>query len=579
MVVRDIRFATPEAPRHQLVLYVQSLDELVPGDAPVRALAALLEELDWKAWEAHYEGIGQPPIHPRYMAGAILFGLMTRVRSTRELEMAACKHLDFIWLLEGFAPDHSTFGKFRARHADAIKDLQRQIATMLVSRREKALLELIIDGTRFRADSDRHGARTAKTIEAVVQELDLRLEEMKRNDGATVPQTGILEGVETPGDEAEQVEWINREISRLEEKREKYGKALEIARERDARAQAHDGRNAKPVRVPLADPDSQIAPNKEGGYAPNYTPVAAIDAETGAILYADVLEGSNEAGAVLPAVAAAEEIAGEKPAAVLADGNFATGEVLAELGALEVEAYMPTRSASPADNPALRPDPSEPVAEADAERLPRTGGKFSRTAFVYDAQTDTYRCPAGNAMPPVKQGKTKTGADCTVYQCGACAGCPFAKDCLNRNATHRTITRDEHEPLREAAAGRMATEEGKAVYKKRAPGIEGVFGVIKACMGIRRFARRGLDKVRCDWSWICTAYNLKKLLAQEAKAAREQQGGGPDGPLRPSTDPVSGLGTTTGPYFARISYSIHQLCPDRSNSSRCWIEQPKLRAA
>jgi transposase len=524
MVLHDIRFATPKAPRHQLVLYAQSLDELVAGDAPVRALAALLEEIDWRDWEGHYEGIGQPPIHPRYLASAILFGLMTRVRSTRELEMAACKNLDFIWLLEGFAPDHSTFGKFRVRHAGAIKDLQVQIATMLVVKREKALLELIIDGTRLRADSDRHGARTAKTIEAVVQELDLRLEEMKRNDGATVPQTGILEGVGAPGDEAEQVEWLDKEIARLEEKREKYQKALGIARERDARAEAHDGKNAKPVRVPVSDPESQVAPNKEGGYAPNYTPVAAIDAETGAILYADVLEGSNEADAVLPAVAAAEALAGEKPAAVLADGNFATGEVLAQLDALEVEAYMPTRSASPADNPALRPDPDVAVAEADAQRLPRTGGKFSRTAFVYDAQTDTYRCPAGNTMPPVKQGKTKTGAASTVYQCDACTGCPFAKDCLNKKATHRTITRDEHEPLREAADQRMATEEGKAVYKKRAPGIEGVFGIIKACMGIRRFARRGLEKVRCDWNWICTAYNLKKLFAWEARHATSPSG-------------------------------------------------------
>lgn len=550
MVVRDIRFATPKAPRHQLVLYAQSLDELVPADAPVRALAALLEELDWNAWEAHYEGIGQPPIHPRYLAGAILFGLMTRVRSTRELEAAARKHLDFIWLLEGFAPDHSTFATFRARHADAIKGLQRQIATMLVARREKALLELVIDGTRFRADSDRHGARTAKTIEAVVRELDLRLEEMKRNDGATVPQTGLLEGVEAPGDAAEQVEWINREIARLEEKREKCSKALETARERDARTRAHDGRNASPARVPLADPDAQIMPNKEGGYAPNYTPVAAVEAETGAIVYADVPAGADEAGSVLPAVAAAQEIAGEKPGAVLADGNFAAGEVLAGLDALGVEAYMPTRSASPEGNPAQRPDPSGPVSEADAERLPRTGGKFARTAFVYDEETDTYRCPAGNEMPPVRQCTTKSGAASTVYRCGACDGCPFAKDCLSGKATHRTITRDEHEPLREAAAARMATEEGKAIYKKRAPGIEGVFARIKACMGIRRFARRGLDKVRCDWNWICTAYNLKKLLAREAETAPAPQGRGPDGPPCPSPGPFPGFGKAMGGCFA-----------------------------
>lgn len=559
MTTRDTRFATPKAPRHQLVLYAQSLDEIVSGDAPVRALAALLEEIDWSAWEARYEGIGQPPIHPRYMAGAILLGLMYRVRSTRELETAARLRLDFIWLLEGFAPDHSTFAKFRVLHAEAVQDLHRQIAAMLVERRQSALLALIIDGTRLRASSDRQGARKVETIEAAIRELEARLEEMRRNDGGeAAPQTAFLEGMEPP-DAADGPAPADPEIARAEKKLEELGKARDIGKERDARARAHDGKNAKPVRVPLADPDSQIAPNKEGGYAPNYTPVAAVEAETGAIVYADVPAGADEAGSVLPAVAAAAGLLGETPGAVLADGNFAMGEVLAGLDAREIDAYMPTRSASPEGNPAQRPDPAVPVAGADAEHLPRTGGKFARTAFVYDPQTDTYRCPAGKEMPPVKQGKTKTGAACTVYQCDACTGCPFAKDCLNRNATHRTITRDEHEPLREAAAARMATEEGKDIYNKRAPGIEGVFARIKACMGIRGFTRRGLAKVRCDWSWICTAYNLKKLLAQAAKTAPEPQGGGPDGPLRPSPGPVPGLRTAMGGNFARIRQMLHLL--------------------
>ena len=177
---RDMRFASPKALRHQMVLYPQSLDQIIPEDAPVRRLAALLDEIDWRTWEQAYAGHGQPPIHPRYMAGAILFGLLRKTLSTRELEEAARKHVDFIWLFEGHAPDHSTFAQFRKRHGAAIKELQKEIATTLVMKREKALLHLIIDGTRFRADSDRHGARTAKTIEYIIGELDRRMAELKQ---------------------------------------------------------------------------------------------------------------------------------------------------------------------------------------------------------------------------------------------------------------------------------------------------------------------------------------------------------------------------------------------------------------
>ncbi len=572
MKTRDIRFATPKAPRQQLVLYAQSVDEMIPADAPVRQLVALLDELDWAPWEKTYAGFGQPPIHPRYLAAAILLGLMNRVRSSRDLERAACKHLDFIWLLEGFTPDHSTFANFRVEHAGSIQDLQRQIAEKLVRRRATALLELIIDGTRLRADSDRHGARSAKTIEVIIKELEGRLEEMKRNDGETVPQTGYFEGVEAPGDETDKVAWVNGQIARLEKQREKYQKARDIARQRDQRAKEHNGEKAKPVRVPVTDPEAQVAPNKEGGYAPNYTPVAAIDAATGAILHADVLEGSDEAGAVLPAVEAAKELTGQTPSAVLSDGNFATGEVLAALEAQSIEAYMPTRSASPLDNPALRPDSTAPVAEEDKARLPRSGGQFARTAFVYDAEADVYHCPAGHTMTPSKHGKNKSGIACVYYQCHACPSCPWAKDCIKGKAPHRTILRDEYEPLREATDARMASEAGRAIYKKRAPGIEGVFARIKSCMGIRRFARRGLKKVRCDWNWICTAYNLKKLLAKEAKAAGGAPQNGPEDALLSHPRPSLPLLRAVGAYCTRIiwNHASRSVCHAPQRGCQPW---------
>jgi len=519
MGIQNIRFAATKAPREQLVLFPQCLDELVAADAPVRALDALLDEIDWDPWELQYEGCGQPPIHPRYLAGAILYGLMHKVRSTRDLEQAACKHLDFIWLLEGFIPDHSTFAKFRLRHADAIKDLHKQIAKALVMKRHKALLLLIIDGTRLRADSDRHGARTAKTIEAIIRELERRMEELKQNDEQAALQTDYFDGMAPEEDEQEKLARIDKQIAQLQEQQAKYQKALGIARERDARAQKHNGKKAKPVRVPVSDPESQVAPNKEGGYAPNYTPVATVESQTGAIVHADVLSASDEAGAVLPAVRAAEALTDQKPDAVLADNNFASGEVLDALDADGIEAYMPTRSASPPDNPALRPDPSAPVAEQDYKRLPKHGRQFARTAFVYDPQADVYHCPMGHALTPYKQGKNKDEVRCTYYQCRACPGCPLAADCIKGKGPLRSITRDEHEPLREAAAQRMATPEGKAIYKIRAPGIEGVFGVIKSCLGIRRFSLRGLSNVRTEWAWICTAYNLKKLLALKARSA------------------------------------------------------------
>lgn len=549
MSKRDMRFATPKMPRGQHVLFPQRLDEVIAGDAPVRVLVALLEEVDWSAWEKAYTGKGQPPIHPRYLAGAILWGLLNRMRSSRVLERASHKDLDFIWLLEGFTPDHSTFAEFRTRHAEAIKALQAHFARALVNRREEALLHLIIDGTRLRADSGRQGARTAQTIEYLIEELDRRMEALKQGDAETEQpaQTAEVDGLAPPEDEKATLAALNKEIARLEAKRAKYQKALDIAQERDEQARKHNGKNAKPARVPVTDPESQMLPNKEGGFGPNYTPTATVESQTGAIVHADVLVNSDEAGAVMPAVAAAEALTGEKVGAVLADSNFAAGPVLEALAENGTEAYMPTRSASKSGNPAPRPDPSVPVAEEDRSRLPRTGGQFSRSAFVYDAQADAYYCPMGEKLDPYKHGTSKNGAQSTYYTTTACANCPLASECIKGKGGARSITRDEHENLREAADQRMATPEGKEIYKQRSPGIEGVFGVVKGNMGIRRFTLRGLQKVRTEWNWICSAYNLKKLLAMEARSA---SGGPGNGNIPRTSGKMHGTGHKRLPFWA-----------------------------
>ena len=128
----------------------------------------------------------------------------------------------------------------------------------------------------------------------------------------------------------------------------------------------------------------------------------------------------------------------------------------------------------------------------------------------------------------------------------------MAADCIKGTGALRNITRDEHEVHREATNERMATPEGKAIYKKRAPCIEGMFGVIKSCLGIRRFTLRGLPNVRSEWTWICAAYNLKKLLALEANTTSRPRGMDPRSGMVPQACRNTPLLAAAGAYFAQI---------------------------
>lgn len=57
----------------------------------------------------------------------------------------------------------------------------------------------------------------------------------------------------------------------------------------------------------------------------------------------------------------------------------------------------------------------------------------------------------------------------------------------------------------------LMTKKGKKLYGKRKETVEPVFGQIKEERGFRRFLLRGLEKVKAEWSIICTTHNLLKL--------------------------------------------------------------------
>ena len=94
-------------PREQIVLFPTALEDLIPEDHPVRLLDEILDLLDWTAWETEYHGSrGQPPIHPTVLAKTLLFAMLRRIRSSRQIEYELKHSIDFMWLSSGRRIDH-----------------------------------------------------------------------------------------------------------------------------------------------------------------------------------------------------------------------------------------------------------------------------------------------------------------------------------------------------------------------------------------------------------------------------------------------------------------------------------------
>jgi transposase len=151
-----IRWNTPPLDRRQATLFSPTLDDSIAVNHPVRLFDEVLNQLNFDAWEVDYVLLaGQPPIHPRVLAGCILYGLSLGIRSSRKLEEACINRVDFLWLMDGRSPDHSTLCGFRTRFEAQLKALFKQVGRVAMEMGMVTLNQVTLDGTDIRANNSR----------------------------------------------------------------------------------------------------------------------------------------------------------------------------------------------------------------------------------------------------------------------------------------------------------------------------------------------------------------------------------------------------------------------------------------
>jgi transposase len=174
-------------PRGQLGLIPTALEEVIPPDHPVRLVDEILDQLDWTQWELAYRGnLGQPPIHPSVMSKILLFAMIRRIRSSRQIEYELKHSIDFMWLTSGRRIDHTTISEFRRKHAKALRGIFKQMIKLAIDLGIANLAELCIDGTRILADSNRYKTWTTDRLARALEQLDAQiadaLETLEVND-------------------------------------------------------------------------------------------------------------------------------------------------------------------------------------------------------------------------------------------------------------------------------------------------------------------------------------------------------------------------------------------------------------
>jgi transposase len=520
-------FRSPEQPRGQAVLWAHRLEDAIPQDHPVRFLDYLLHSEvfgeTFTAWAGEYVLIeGKPPYHPRDLSGLYLYGMMNRIRSSRQLESASHNRLDVIWLMQGQKPDHSTIASFVSRHGKHLRKLFRDVLGVAVRAGLVGWDHLAVDGTKIEADAGKNSVRSEKKIASWLSHLDEKIDTLEAEWAENERREALLFGDRAP--------WVppksrseKHKLAKLQRQRDRLDQALrQIERRRE---ECSSGQPPKPI-ASTTDPDSRCMKDKEGRSKPNYNGQAAVDDAHGVIAAVEVNDQPDDSGQLTPLVEQTIENCGPKPQAVSADSQYNTGPELASMEEKGIVSYLPdsghNSEAAPLDEAAGQAleavGQGQTLTNEQWEALPRNaGGRIDKSAFCYDRQKDEYRCPAGRGLRVLRTSRDtkKKWGTAIRRQYGhpsACASCAHAAQCCKDPAKGRVINRDQYEDHRQRLRERMATEVGQATYRRRKYTVEPRFGQIKHVLGVRRFMRRGLEAVRTEWSLVCTAVNIGILL-------------------------------------------------------------------
>jgi hypothetical protein len=239
-----------------------------------------------------------------------------------------------------------------------------------------------------------------------------------------------------------------------------------------------------------SDRDARFGHFPGGRLEPGYKQQTAVDDASRVIGGLDVVSADRPEGlSMISVVDEATEHLGSVPEAVCADAAYGSGENRAEFESRDIRLVSPPKRV-----------------------LPYEGGKYYTVAdFQYDESRDVFVCPSGALLRNAGDVKRHPKQQRYVALRTACRSCLLKDRCTKSSRRQLQVSR--YYVALDRLRADSGTESFRALYRRRAPVIEGVFAEAKQWHGLGRAWRRGLSKMRIQCLLIATILNFKRLVA------------------------------------------------------------------
>jgi transposase len=458
------------ADRGQSTLLPECLDDFIDESNPVRAVDAFVDALNLR--QLGFDGVvpeatGRPSYHPSGLLKLYIYGYLNRIQSSRRLEREAGRNLEVIWLLRRLTPDDKTIADFRKDNGPAIKKVCAQFVDLCRAMGLLTKASVAIDGSKFKAVNNRDRNFTRGKVERRRAQLE---ESVAR----------YLSQLDT-ADRQEPSDTLALKTTRLKEKLVKLKEEME-------KLAAHEKLMlASPdQQVSLTDPDSRsMATSGRGSGVVGYNVQVAVDTEHHLIVAHEVTNTGSDRSQLANIAKQAKAVLHVENLEAVADRGYFNGEEILTCDRAGITVTLPKPMTSGA----------------------KSDGRFGKQDFVYLADEDVYRCPAGELLK-FYYANEENGQKLRRYWTNACRMCAIKDQCTT--GTQRRITRWENEHVLEAVQKRL--DENPQAMRIRRETVEHPFGTIKARMGATHFAMKTLPKVATEMALSVLAYNLTRVM-------------------------------------------------------------------
>ncbi len=494
---------------------------LIPADDPVRLLSAFVEGMELRDLYQTYGKIKKNQATPRQLFKIMVYASMNRIYSSRDIETACHRDINFMYLLEGKpVPDHATFARFLSLHfAQCSKKTLAELSQLLYSLGEISGKTIFIDGTKiesaankytfvWKKDVTKHQARLFDKILLLVKECEelygwrivhhrkVSLHTLKRLR-KKLYRLKREEGIVFVHGRGHRKTRLQRSLETLEsyiEKLKEYDQKLHICGERNSYSKT--------------DIDATFMRMKEdammnGQLKPAYNLQHGVDSEY--VTWLDISPRPTDTRTLIPFLKDMGAYLPFKYQEIVADAGYESEENYLFLEGNDQLAYIKPQNYEISKTRKYRQDI----------------GRMEN--MEYDEGADCYHCKNGQVLTKQYEKHEKTASGyrrtVTVYRCGGCHGCPFKTKCIKGN--HCKTPMEERQKVlyvskkmkekRQETLKRITSEYGTQLRMNRSIQAEGSFADIKEDMGFRRYLYRGKENVTAQSILLAIGYNMKKL--------------------------------------------------------------------